>query len=129
MKFGLFLISLMICFSVSSRAANTTRTTKCYWGMGKEGGGPINDNAWTELKADDSSLMARNFYKIIENAGYKYTVRAQLQYAHQHDLTLFDYTISKEGPKGYKPLVAANAVFVVASSIVADDGRVALKCE
>ncbi len=128
MKVLLILASFVVGFSVAAFAADTTKTTKCYWGTGQEGGGPISDNAWTELTPRDSS-STRNFLKEVTSAGHKYSVRAQLQYAHQHDLTLLDYTISKEGPRGYEPLVVSNAVFAVAASIVADDGRVALKCE
>ena len=126
MKIGLVLVA--IWFGASAYAADSTKSTKCYWGIGQKGAGPISDNAWTELTPVDNS-STRNFFKEIASAGQKYTVRAQVQYAVHYDLTLLDYTISKEGPKGFKPLVAANSVFLVAASVVADDGQVALKCE
>lgn len=128
MKSIVFLWSFLAGFSITAQAADITKTTKCYWGVGQEGGGPIRDSAWSELTPTDTS-STRNFFKDVVSEGREYTVRAQLQYAQQYDVTLLDYTISRKGLKGFKPLVAANAVFLVAASVVADDGRVALKCE
>ena len=127
----LFLVSSILGFSLSAHGANTTTTTKCYWATGSAGGGPISEDQWKELKLKRNSLGGVSVLQPVETDGMKYSIRAQLQYAEQHDLTLLDYTISKEvkTDESYVPLVVSNAVFVTGMVAIADDGRVALKCE